>query len=302
MLDVCLLGTGGMIPLPNRFLTSMIATFNGRKLLIDCGEGTQVSMRLAGVKCKNLDIICITHFHGDHVTGLPGLLLTVNNTGRTEPITFIGPPGLKSVIEGLTVVCRDLNYKIECIELSFEEHNLKIGEFDIHAIPLNHNVQCFGYVIENKRAAKFLVDKAKKNNVPVQAWKYLQNGQTVEMDGKQYTPDMVLGTNRKGIKVAYFTDSRPTRNMPIAAKDADLLICEAMYTDDSYLDQVKKHKHMLASEAAKIAKEAGAKELWLTHYSPALLPTDIDISSVKEIFENVVSGKDRMTTVIKFEE
>ncbi len=300
MLDICLLGTGGMLPLPDRYLTAMLARFNGRKLLIDCGEGTQVTMRLLGWGYKTLDVICFTHYHGDHVTGLPGLLLTLNNTGRVEPLTIIGPPGLRKIVEGLTVVSKDISFELNLIELPYEKQTLQVGEFHITALPVPHNVKCFAYVIENHRLPKFMVEKAKLNQVPQKVWKLLQQGQTVEFEGRRYTPDMVLGDQRKGIKVAYSTDCRPTQDLEEAITEADLFICEGMYTDDSYLAQVKKHKHMLASEAALLAKKAKVKELWLTHFSPALPTSYISIEEVKKIFPQTIAGKDRMTKTIEF--
>lgn len=302
MLDICLLGTGGMLPLPDRHLTAMLARYNGRKLLIDCGEGTQVTMRLLGWGYKTLDIICFTHYHGDHVTGLPGLLLTLNNTGRTEPLTLIGPPGLKKVVEGLTVVSRDIGFELKFMELSYEKQSLQVGDFHITVLPVPHNVKCFAYTIENHRLPKFMVEKAQANQVPQRIWKQLQQGNTVEFEGRMYTPDMVLGEERKGIKVSYSTDCRPTQDLQEMITDSDLFICEGMYTDDAYLAQVKKHKHMLASEAATLAKNANVKELWLTHFSPALPTAYINISDVKKIFANTIAGNDRMTTTIDFEE
>ncbi|MBE6023144.1 MAG: ribonuclease Z [Cellulosilyticum sp.] len=302
MLDICLLGTGGMLPLPDRYLTAMLARFNGRKLLIDCGEGTQVTMRLLGWGYKTLDIICFTHYHGDHVTGLPGLLLTLNNTGRTEPLTLIGPPGLRKVVEGLTVVSRDIGFELKFMELSYEKQSLQVGDFHITVLPVPHNVKCFAYTIENHRLPKFLVEKARENEVPQRIWKALQQGNTLEFEGKTYTPDMVLGEARKGIKISYSTDCRPTQELQEMIAGSDLFICEGMYTDDEYLSQVKKHKHMLASEAATLAKNAQVKELWLTHFSPALPTAYINVNDVKKIFPNTIAGTDRMITTIDFEE
>ena len=300
MLDICLLGTGGMLPLPDRHLTAMLARFNGRKLLIDCGEGTQVTMRLLGWGYKTLDVICFTHYHGDHVTGLPGLLLTMNNTGRTEPLTIIGPPGLRKVVEGLTVVSRDIAFDLNLIELPYEKQTIQVGDFHITALPVPHNVKCFAYTIENHRLPKFMVEKAKANQVPQKLWKLLQQGQKVEFEGKLYLPEMVLGEKRKGIKVSYSTDCRPTQELEEMIKESDLFICEGMYTDDEYLTQVKKHKHMLASEAAQLAKKADVKELWLTHFSPALPNAYINVDEVKKIFPQTVAGTDRMTKTIEF--
>ncbi len=300
MLDICLLGTGGMLPLPDRYLTSLLARLNGRKLLIDCGEGTQVTMRLLGWGYKTIDVICFTHYHGDHVTGLPGLLLTIGNAGRKEPLTIIGPPGLRKVVEGLTVVCKDLAFELKLIELEYEEQELQIGEFYISILPVPHNVKCFAYTIENRRNPKFIVEKAKANNVPQKFWKPLQQGKTVTEKGETYTPDMVLGQARKGIKVSYCTDCRPIQELEAFIKDADLFVCEGMYTEDDYLEQVKKHKHMLGSEAAKLAKAGAVKELWLTHFSPALPHSYINIDHIKPIFDNTYIGQDRMTKTLDF--
>lgn len=302
MLDICLLGTGGMLPLPDRYLTAMLARFNGKKLLIDCGEGTQVTMKLLGWGYKTLDIICFTHYHGDHVTGLPGLLLTIANAGRKEPLTIVGPPGLKKVVEGLTVVCRDLAFELILKELPYEEQTLQIGEFYLSVVPVPHNVQCFAYVIENKRQPKFLPEKAKENVVPQKYWKLLQKGETVVEQEKVYTPDMVLGEPRKGIKVSYCTDCRPTAALSRLIEGSDLFICEAMYLEDTYLDQVKKYRHMLGSEAAAMAKQAKVKELWLTHYSPAIPNSAIDTTSIKKVFSNTHAGYDRKMATIGFEQ
>lgn len=302
MLDICLLGTGGMLPLPERYLTAMLARYNGRKLLIDCGEGTQVTMKMLGWGYKSLDIICLTHYHGDHVTGLPGLLLTIGNAGRTEPLTIIGPPGLKRVVDGLTIVCRDISFPLNLIELPLEAGQVTCGEYCISVMPVPHKVPCFAYTIENKRNPKFIVEKAQANQVPQKYWKVLQQGKRVEDGAVTYTPDMVLGESRKGIKVSYCTDCRPIEELVGFIKDADLFICEGMYIEDDQLSQVKKYKHMLSSEAANLAKKAEAKELWLTHFSPAVPSSRIDITPIKEIFENTVAGVDRMVTTIGFEE
>ena len=145
------------------------------------------------------------------------------------------------------------------------------------------------------------MEKAQANNVPQKIWKILQQGNETEFEGRLYTPDMVLGEQRKGIKVSYCTDCRPIQELEEVIMDSDLFIWEGMYTDDSYFTQVKKHKHMLASEAATLAKKANVKELWLTHFSPALPTAYINVSEVKKIFNNTVAGEDRMTKTIDFE-
>ncbi|OON94909.1 MAG: ribonuclease Z [Candidatus Epulonipiscioides saccharophilum] len=298
MLDICLLGTSGMLPLPDRYLTALLLRYGGKKVLIDCGEGTQVTMKILGWGYKSIDIICITHYHGDHITGLAGLILTIGNSGRTEPLTIMGPPGLHKIVSGLLVICHDIPFKINLVELEMYKKTIQIDEFFITAIPLNHKVPCLGYSVEIKRNAKFLVEKAEKNNVPQVAWRYLQQGDTVQLDGQQYTPDMVLGDSRKGFKVSYITDTRPNEKIVEAVAQSDLFVCEGMYMDYSELEQVKKYKHMLGVEAAEMAKQACVKELWLTHFSPAVPTSSLDITNVKQIFENTQLGTDRKTCTL----
>lgn len=301
MLDICLLGTGGMLPLPNRFLTSMLARHNGRKLLIDCGEGTQVTMKMLGWGYKTLDTICITHYHGDHVTGLPGLLLTVGNSGRTEPITIVGPPGLKQVVEGLLVVAKDLSFDIILKELPYKAQSLELGDFTISVVPVDHRIPCFAYGIEIKRQPKFMLAKARENNIPQKYWKRLQYGESIKEGEQTYEPSMVQGEERKGIKVGYCTDGRPSEGIVELIKGADLFICEGLYGDLESQAQAAKYKHMTYTEAATMAKQAKVKELWLTHFSPANVNTSEGIHYATNIFSNTMLGQDRKVTTLLFD-
>ena len=250
MLDVCLLGTAGMMPLPHRWLTSLMLRYNGSSLLIDCGEGTQIAAKEAGQNFKPIDILCITHFHADHVSGLPGLLLTMGNAERTEPLTIIGPKGLKQVVSSLRVIAPELPFPIELREMSEQDEYFEINGYHIHAFRVNHNVTCYGYSVEIKRQGRFDVEKAKALQIPLKLWNPLQKGATITENGVTYTPDMVLGAARKGLKVTYCTDSRPTDAIALAARDADLFICEGMYAEKEKLAKAKQYKHMTFYEAA----------------------------------------------------
>ena len=271
MLDVCLLGTAGMMPLPYRWLTALMLRYNGSSLLIDCGEGTQIAMKEAGMNFKPIDILCVTHFHADHISGLPGLLLTMGNAERTEPLTIIGPRGLEKVVSALRTIAPELPFEVNCIELSEQDEYFEMNGYNIHAFKVKHNVVCYGYSVEIKRKGKFSVDRAKEAGIPVKCWNPLQKGQTVEVDGVTYTPDMVLGPERKGLKVTYCTDSRPTDAIVDAATESDLFICEGMYAEKDKLAKAKQKKHMTFYEAADMAKRANVKEMWLTHFSPSLV-------------------------------
>jgi ribonuclease Z len=301
MLDIALLGCGGMMPLPNRFLTSMFLRLNGRFLLLDCGEGTQVSLKMLGWGFKNIDVILITHFHADHVAGLPGLLLTITNSGRTEPLHMIGPKGLEIVVKCLLVIAPELPFEIIFHEME-DATNIKIGEFHISSLPVEHRMPCFAYSIDVKRRGKFNINKAKALNLPRTYWSILQKNEMVLYEGKEYLPEMVMGDERKGLKVSYCTDSRPVAALPDFIKDSDLFICEGIYGEDEKLNKAMEYKHMLFSEAATLAKKGNVSELWLTHYSPSLTAPEEFLSVAKDIFENTHLGFDRKTAALLFSE
>ncbi|MFI3213886.1 MAG: ribonuclease Z [Eubacteriales bacterium] len=302
MLDICLLGTGGMMPLPYRWLTALMARFNGKSILIDCGEGTQIAMKKKGWSPKPIDIICFTHYHADHISGLPGMLLTMGNAERKEPLLLIGPKGLTRVVGALRVIAPELPFEINCIELSEQHQEFEFDGLKLEAFRVNHNVTCYGYSIKIDRIGKFSVEKAKEKNIPQKCWNPLQKGNTVEIDGQVFTPDMVLGEARKGIKVTYCTDTRPTKSIVDHAEGSDLFICEGMYGELDKVAKAKENKHMTFYEAANLAKEARVKELWLTHFSPSLVKPEEFMADVRKIFPDAVAGKDGKTKELLFEE
>ncbi len=302
MLDLCLLGTGGMMPLPYRWLTSLMLRFNGSSLLIDCGEGTQIAIREKGWSFRPLDIICITHFHGDHISGLPGILLAMGNSDRTEPLTMIGPKGLEKVVKALRVIAPELPFEIHFIELTEPQQQIRINGYVIDAFKVNHRVTCYGYSVSIERAGLFDVERARANEVAMKYWSRLQKGETITDGERVYTPDMVLGPARKGIKVTYTTDTRPTESIVRNAQGSDLFICEGMYGEKGDVNNAVKYRHMTFEEAGRLAKQANVKELWLTHYSPALNKPEMYIDDVRRIFPNAWPGKDKKSLELNFEE
>ena len=302
MLDVCLLGCGGMMPLPYRWLTALMTRFNGSSLLIDCGEGTQIAIKEKGWSFKPIDVICFTHYHADHISGLPGLLLTMGNADRTEPLTIIGPKGVERIVGALRTIAPELPFEINCIELTQPDEYFEINGYHIHGFKVKHNVPCYGYSFEIKRAGKFSVERANENNIPMKLWNPLQKGQTVEQDGVTYTPDMVLGPARKGLKVTYCTDSRPVEAIVNAAKGSDLFICEGMYAEKEKLAKAKQYKHMTFYEAAEMARKANVDEMWLTHFSASLIRAEDYMPAVREIYSNAHLGRDGKTKELLFQE
>ena len=302
MLDICLLGTGGMMPLPRRWLTALMTRYNGSSLLIDCGEGTQIAIKEKGWSFKPIDTICFTHFHGDHISGLPGLLLSMGNADRTEPLTLIGPKGLERVVGALRVIAPELPFEIKCVEINGPEQVFEISGYRITAFRVNHNVLCYGYTVEILRQERFSPERAKEQGIPLKFWSRLQKGQIMEEDGVVYTPDMVLGAARKGIKLTYTTDTRPTESILRNAKDSDLFICEGMYGEDDKVEKAKGYKHMTFKEAAVLARDAQVREMWLTHYSPSLVRPEEYMDKVREIFPAAYPGKDGKSVELNFEE
>lgn len=312
MLEAILLGCGGGMPTPYRNLSAFMINYMGRKILVDCGEGTQVSMKIVGRGFKTIDVICITHIHGDHIIGLPGLLSTIGNSGKTNPLVIIGPNGIFEAVKSLMYIVGKMPYEIIIIEnpknIDFSDKSFleKLpGGFEplnicIKTLELEHSMPCLGYNFEIKRSPKFNIEKAEENNVPKKFWSRLQKGEEIFEDNILYTKDMVLGEDRKGIKISYITDTRPIENIIDFVFESDLFICEGTYGDDEDLHKAIKNKHMTFREAANLAKQANAKKLILTHFSPALLNPENYIKNAKEVFDQSYLAYDRLIETLNF--
>lgn len=300
MIDICLLGTGGTMPMPNRALTALLVRHDGHSLLVDCGEGTQMRIREKKWSMKSIDALLFTHFHADHISGLPGFLLSVGKDGRTDDLVIIGPPGISHVVNRLRVIVPDLPYSIIITEIKEKEAVFNVCGLRVNAFRAEHSVECFGYSVFDERLPKFDAERASKLDLPKMYWGKLQKGENVEYEGKLYTPDMVQGESRRGIRLTYITDSRPTDNMIKNAENSDLLICEGMYGDDKR-DMAVQKLHMTFGEAAEIAKKANVKELWLTHFSTSLEKPEAYLEETKKIFGNTVIPENLMSREIRFE-
>ena len=307
MIDFLMLGTGGGMPMPTRFLSAGLISYKGRKILIDCGEGTQVSMRISNCGFKTIDVICITHVHGDHIVGLPGLLGTIGNSGRTEPLTIIGPEGITRVVEGLRTIAEYLPYEVNIIENPKDtivlNNGFINGEVEINTCILEHSSPCIGYNFNIKRTPKFNVESAIKNNVPKLLWSRLQKKEEkVEYEGKTYYREMILGEERKGIKISYITDSRPISSIVDFIYGSDLFVCEGTYGDDNDIAKAKKNKHMTFREAAVLAERGNVKKLLLTHFGTAMGNPEEFIENALEEFKNSEIAYDRYELNLNFTE
>jgi ribonuclease Z len=305
-LEVFVLGTSGMMPLPGRFLTSAMVRRDGDLYLFDCGEGTQVSLKMLNLHWKKIDSIFISHMHADHVTGLPGILMLSSQVDRTTPLTIYGPAKLKEYVDSSRKIL-DMYINYEIIVKSVEEGViLDDPEFTVTAFSLDHTKPCFGYTLQEKmRPGEFHPEEAKALGVPMgPLWGKLQGGKDVTLeDGRVVTSSMVMGQPRKGRKFSYVTDTLYLPKIAHFVEDSDLLLCEGMFTGD-LLDAAREKKHMTCVQAAQIAKDAHVKKMGLIHYSPRYSDYELRYlaKDARKVFEGTILTKDRMSFELLNEE
>lgn len=270
-LEVFILGTGGMMPLPGRSLTSVLVRREGELLLFDCGEGTQISLRRLNLRWKKISVIFISHTHADHVTGIPGILMLSSQVERDDPLFIIGPPRIREYIEASRrILDMYINYEIVVKEASGEEVLHEGCGYRVRSYPLSHSKPCLAFALEEgERPGVFLPEKALALEVPRgPLWSVLQSGTPVaSKTGSVVHPEQVMGPRRHGRKFSYITDTSYIPGVADFVKDSDLLICEGMFGDELQEDAGDK-KHLTARQAALIARQASAKRMGLIHYSP----------------------------------
>ncbi len=302
MIDAVLLGTGGMMPLPDRWLSSLLIRCGSEMTLFDCGEGTQVPMRERGWGFKRLSSIVLTHLHADHVMGMTGVLFSVGNAGRTDPLTIYGPPGTLQVAQALTIVVPGLPMEVMVHELKAGDRLRLPAGLDVTVGQANHRDRCLYYRVDRSRDPKFNADLAREAGIPVQLWSKLQQGESVEWEDRSYHGADFAGPPRRGVSLGFVTDTRPVAEMPALLKGVDLLVCEGTYGDDADQEKAIEKTHMTFREAATIAKESDAGELWLTHFSPAVADPSAFLENATAVFPNTTIGYSGLETTIAFED
>lgn len=287
------------MPLPGRFLTSVLVRREGELFLFDCGEGTQISLKMLNLKWKHISSIFISHMHADHVTGLPGLLMLSSQVEREEPLYIYGPDRLGDYIESSRRIL-DMFINYEIIFTPVREGVLvETDEYTMNCFMLRHTKVCYGYsLVEKKRPGAFSVEAALDLHVPRgPLWAQLQRGQSVMSDdGVLVHPDQVLGPAREGRKFTYITDTLYFPELADYAHDSDILFCEGMF-ESALEDDAREKKHMSARQAAMVARDAGARMLCLQHYSPRYSNAELKTleREAQEVFPDTILTRDRMS-------
>lgn len=294
-MEIRFLGTGGSIPTGFRALPSVVVRREGELVMFDCGEGTQVRMAASGLGLNKPMKIFITHMHGDHVLGLPGLLMSMSLLGRTRGLEIYGPPGIRDFLESIVrILGCDPKFPIAIEEIRAGEVVEGRG-YRILAEAAEHGIPCNAFSLEEEAKREFLPDRAMELGVPRgPLWKELQLGRAVSINGRVVEPCQVLGEPKRGRKIVYASDTRPSESIVRLSEGADLLIHDSTF-DDSRAEEAKEYGHSTASEAASVAKGAGVGALILFHLSPIYRDPAPLLLQAKRIFPNTMVAYDSMS-------
>lgn len=308
MIDVTLLGTAAAAPTAERALSCAALTCCGRTLLFDCGDGTQAVLHRLHISLLSIDVICLTHFHGDHVFGLPGLLQTMALHSRTRPVTLVIPQEDEVILPALMTLSQPLPFPLRILVLPEAGLPLRMlipgvrADAVLSPIPTRHTLPSCGYRFDLRRSGRFLPDRARALGVPQRLWGTLQRGETVTLDGRTVAPEEVTGAPRRGLCVVFTGDTRPCDALREAAQDADLLIMDATYATDAQEPLAARYGHSTFTQAARLAAGAHVRRLWLTHFSGMIDDPQSHLPAAQAIFPAACCGTDGMTLSLSFEQ
>jgi len=304
-LTVVFLGTAGSVPTPKRSLPSIVIKRRGEILMFDCGEGVQRQMILAGVGFHRKMKIFVTHMHGDHVLGLPGLLQTMSLLNRERKLEVFGPPGIKDFVEAVQrTVQFVLTFPVEVTEVAEDGVVCEEADYEVRGVWANHVVPSLAYaLVEKPRPGRFYPEKARALGVPEgPLWSRLQRGEAVKLPNERtVSPEQVVGPPRRGRKIVYTGDTRPFERLVKFAENADLLIHDATL-DDELAEKAFEDGHSTPSQAAETAKKARVKKLVLTHVSARYKETGVLLKQAEKTFPNVTVAEDFMKLEIPIPE
>lgn len=308
MIQVTLLGTAATMPLPGRALSAAAAFCQGRGILFDCGEGTQAAARAARVSLLKLDILALSHYHGDHIFGLPGLLQTMACLNRTEPVYICGPAGLDRALDPILRLSGPLPFRVRPLRLP--EAGLRLGRAlpgwperaELRPVSTVHRTPSQGYRLSLSRAGKFDPRRAAALGLPVSLWGRLQRGELLRYEGREICPEQVLGPPRRGLSLVFTGDTAPCPAVEEAARGADLLIHDATYALDEQEPLAAEYGHSTFTQAAALASRSGARRLWLTHFSQTIRRPEEHLDLARARFPAAQCGEDGMSLLLRFED
>lgn len=299
-MKITFLGSGGSVPTPDRNLPSLVVNREGKLLMFDCGEGTQKQMIVGKIGLNRDMRIFVTHLHGDHVLGLPGLLMSMSLQGRTKKVEVYGPPGILEFVESVRKTVRStIAYPVEIYEVN-DGKVMEKEDFTVHSAWVDHSVPCLAYCIREKdKPGKFNARRAEELGiVEGPSRKKLQMGEAVKVGDRLVRPEEICGKSRPGLKVVYCMDTRPCDSGIKLAQRADLLIHDSTF-DNSMSEKAALYKHSTSQEAAEVAKRAGVKKLVLTHISAMYDNPEGLLRQARRVFKNTVLARDLMTIEVK---
>ncbi len=294
-LKVTFLGTGAMLPTAQRGTSGVFLNYKGEGILFDCGEGTQRQFRIAKISPTKITRICMSHWHGDHSLGLPGMIQTLGALGYSKKLFIYGPGGFEKFLSELCSAARlEFRINFEVKELG-EGVFLKTKDFLLESLPMRHNAPCAGYSFIESSKRKIIVEKAKSLGIPSgPLLGKLQRGESVKVKGRLISPEEV-SVLVKGRKVAFITDTTSNKNAVRLAENADLAIIEGTFSSE-LAEKAKDYWHLTAKEAGEMAEKARVKRLVLTHFSARYKNVERLVKEAQSVFSGeVMAARDFLT-------